>query len=1136
MTGALSGQSWPGIDEIVDAYETARALGDPADLEVFLPPPDHPEYLAILCELIRVDLEHCWRDGCPHRLDHYRGRFPELFQHRRFVQEIAFEEFRLRRQAGEDPSPLEYRRRYGADTLDWPSSFLESLECESVEHNSAPDDLLPPGGDIAGDVAKAATAYCEYRQGQIGDEAGLDAAFSSRGIAPAPAELFRDLSRGDPRAADRLARAMTGLPTVGGTFLGFRLESELGRGAFGRVYLARQGDLAGRPVALKISADVLGETHALAQLRHTNIVPIYSVHRSGPLQAVCMPYLGSWTFADILQELRQNPTLPDSGAGLLSTRRRRSSASGPRPSSSCEGDNTDRSGTSASGDKRGDAHLPRPPEIRAMTQLKHIGELGYVQAVLWLAARVADGLAHAHERGILHRDLKPANILLGDDGEPLLLDFNLAADTKLRSHASAAMIGGTLPYMAPEHLEALNGGSRTPDARSDLYSLGVILFELLTGRPPFPIHAGPVREILPRMIAERLGSPPPLRPWNVRVSPAVESIVRQCLHPDPAHRYRSARDLHEDLQRQLDARPLKHAPEPSLRERLDKWARRHSRLASMTTVALIVAGLLAVVTTVFLLRQRRLSRLEAADFAHQVTTEVSQADFLLGSRDAPPGQIEEGLALCRHVVAHYRVLDDPAWSKRPAVALLPAGDRDRLRREIGHLLLLDARALAWQAEAAADPARRAERLGLAARLNERAGAALGEDAPSRALLLQQSDLARLAGREDEARRLRLEAVAIPPRTTADRYWDILDRLDRRGRPDKPVAVGQRREIMAALQDISRGDLQNFVNYLLLGNCYVRLGQLNAAISCYSTGIALRPDLPWAYVNRGLAHLDIRDSPGALADFDRVIALRPDMVEAYINRAVARMGIGDFSGAVADLDRALERPDAPVQALFRRATARERLGDRDGAARDRAEGLRRRPDDELSWIFRGLARLQDDPEGALSDFDAALSINPRSKSALENKAFVLAERLGRPEEAIRVYDTTLLHHPDDAKAVGPRGVYHARLGRREAALSDARAALALGDQAPTAQEQAFTIYQVAGIFALTSRQQPEDRREALRLLALALRKDASWLRVLPGDHDFDPIRDRPEFRELLRAFTVVDQAMSPVQQALAREKR
>ena len=739
-------------------------------------------------------------------------------------------------------------------------------------------------------------------------------------------------------------------------------------------------------------------------------------------------------------------------------------------------------------------------------------------------------------RGILHRDLKPANILLGDDGEPLLLDFNLAADTKLRSHASAAMIGGTLPYMAPEHLEALQDGVRTPDARSDLYSLGVILFELLTGRQPFPVHTGPAREILPRMIAERLASPPSLRTWNARVSPAVESIVRHCLHPDPAHRYRSARELHEDIQRQLEDLPLKHAPEPSLRERLGKWARRHRRQTSMTTLVLLAAGLLAAVTGGFVVRQRHLARLEAADSSHRLAAQVRHAEYLLGSRDAPPGQIEEGIALCRRTLAHYAVLDDPSWTARPAVALLPAGDRDRLRQDIGHLLLIDARAVTWQAESAADPARRAECLERASHLIDRSGAILGESVPSRALLLQRSDLARLAGREDDASRLRQQALSVPPRTTADRYWDVLDRIDHRGHPGDPAALRRRQEILTRLQDISRGGPQNFVDNLLLGHCYVRLGQLQAAISCYSSGIALQPDLPWAYVCRGLAHLDIRDYPGALADFDRVIAMRPDMVEAYINRAMARMGIGDFSGAITDLDRALEHPDAPVHAWFRRATARVRLGDRDGAVRDRAEGLRLRPDDEMSWIFRGLARLNDEPEGALSDFDAALAINRRSKSALENKAFVLAERLGRAEEAIRVYDTTLLYHPDDLKAVGPRGVYHARLGRREAALADARAALALAELAPIAQDQSFTIYQVAGIYALTSRQQPDDRREALRLLALALRKDASWLRVLPDDHDFDSIRNRPEFHELLRAIAVVDQALAPAPQPSGQEKR
>jgi tetratricopeptide (TPR) repeat protein len=619
-----------------------------------------------------------------------------------------------------------------------------------------------------------------------------------------------------------------------------------------------------------------------------------------------------------------------------------------------------------------------------------------------------------------------------------------------------------------------------------------------------------------------------LRPQNAKVSPAVESIVRHCLHPDLENRYRSARELHEDLQRQLDDLPLKHAPEPSLGERLGKWARRHQRLTSMTTIVLLAAGLLAALSASFLVRQRRLAGLEAADSSRRLTAEVRQAEYLLGSRDAPSAEIEEGIALCRGILARYAVLDDPSWNARPAVALLRAQDRDRLDRDLGHLLLLDARAVTWQAESATNPARRAERLEFASSLLDRAGSILGDSTLSRAMLLQRSELARLAGHEDEAQRLRQKAETVPPGTNTDRYWDILDQIDHRGLSGEPGALHQRQEIMAGLQDISRGGPQNFVDNLLLGHCYVRLGQLHAAISCYSSGIALQPDLPWAYVCRGLAHLDLRDYPGALGDFDRVIALRPDMVEAYINRAVARMGLGDFAGAVADLDGALEHPYAPVQALFRRAAARERLGDRAGAAQDRVEALRRHPDDELSWIFRGLARLKDNPEGALSDFDSALAINPRSKSALENKAFVLAERLSRPEEAIRVYDTTLMHHPDDAKAVGPRGVYHARLGRRDAALSDAHAALALVDLAPTAQEQAFTIYQVAGIFALTSRQEPGDCREALRLLALALRKDASWSRELPGDHDFDAIRDRPEFQDLLRAMAVVDQATAPSQ--------
>src|SRR4051794_37187123 len=314
------------------------------------------------------------------------------------------------------------------------------------------------------------------------------------GLEDGPAELESD--------------GPTPLPEVGSEFLGFRLIGELGRGAFGRVYLARQGDLASRPVALKVATDLFDESQTLAQLQHTHIVPIYSMHRVGPLRAVCMPYLGSTTLRDVYQDLEDRGTLPVSGRGLLGALRPRRDGSGP------------------------------PEGASPSNTSRHLEGLTYVQAVLWMASRLASGLAHSHERGILHRDLKPANILLTDEGQPMLLDFNLSADLKLRRGGAA--IGGTSYYMSPEHLDAHRGGRGPVDARSDIYPLGIILHELLTGRQPFAMPAGAPGEIFDRLIEDRLGPPPPLRPWNRAVTPAVESIVHHCLEPDPDDRYRTA--------------------------------------------------------------------------------------------------------------------------------------------------------------------------------------------------------------------------------------------------------------------------------------------------------------------------------------------------------------------------------------------------------------------------------------------------------------------------------------------------------------------------------------------------------------------------------------------------------------------
>ncbi len=121
-------------------------------------------------------------------------------------------------------------------------------------------------------------------------------------------------------------------------------------------------------------------------------------------------------------------------------------------------------------------------------QLQSFEDMTYTHSVLRMAKKIASALAYSHQRGIIHRDLKPANILIADDGEPMLLDFNLSQDQSTQALNREQLVGGTLPYMSPEQLASLDEQtSQSGDARSDLYSFGIILYELLAGKPPFPV-------------------------------------------------------------------------------------------------------------------------------------------------------------------------------------------------------------------------------------------------------------------------------------------------------------------------------------------------------------------------------------------------------------------------------------------------------------------------------------------------------------------------------------------------------------------------------------------------------------------------------------------------------------------------
>lgn len=351
----------------------------------------------------------------------------------------------------------------------------------------------------------------------------------------------------------------------------FRIEKLLGAGGVSRVFLATQLSLD-RKVALKVTAESDEDTSAgnegrtMAAFSHPHIVPVFAEERIGRLRLLAMEYVDGPALSGFLDASRDR----FHGSGIRKIATRSDALSVIREL--CLQPLADEN------DQRRDGVSCR-------------------DFLCGMFRDLARALAAAAAKGVFHSDVKPANILLTRDGKAMLADFNVSLRQE-SDDGRSPQVGGTLLYMSPEQLGILTGSETDVrlDERSDIYSLGLVLFEALTGSWPFlegNVAADPVAAS-GQLQASRLSSSIEFPSGNKWLTPGLRSIVEKCLAPQPDNRYQSADELAEDLDRFLTHRSLKTAIDPSLFERTANWIKRSPARAILVATVVGTVSLLVL--------------------------------------------------------------------------------------------------------------------------------------------------------------------------------------------------------------------------------------------------------------------------------------------------------------------------------------------------------------------------------------------------------------------------------------------------------------------------------------------------------------------------------------------------------------
>ncbi len=537
-------QSAHGSTTVVSLFQDAWCQGQRPSVEDYWQG-EAGASVETLIHLVKVDLKHRFLHGEQPRATEYFQKFPFLYQDKDFATSVVYEEYCLNREVGFPVDTDQFCQRYDR----YHDSIHELLRIHDefdLECEFAPDDSLQQSiasllngsvvmrqrhvdrPDHIG-VVPDRTLEDTERVGALGVGLGVSA-IEQTYLDLSTSDGVKDQHRSGP---DRSTQAPVIYPEPGETFQDLRIVREIGRGGSSRVYEAQQIDVGDRQVVLKVFAKKGQESHMLGKLNHEHVMPIlYTLAEpTRNLFGLCMPFREGRPLDEILAQLEP-----------VEERDPRSFWVGCQIST-------------------------RDVEVHAANESSTQGWRGfpsdgdYEAAVAWVVAKLARALAHAHASKVLHCDVKPANILITRDHGPQLMDFNLSRDLRADRSDVIRFRGGTLPYMSPEQLfamivegdEAAQDGRTTQiDERTDIYALGLVFREMLTGlRPLVPsIHTSLERTIAyMAMLRSRRPEPIP------SVEGPIREILDRCLDPEPSQRYCSATELADDLELLLESVP-----------------------------------------------------------------------------------------------------------------------------------------------------------------------------------------------------------------------------------------------------------------------------------------------------------------------------------------------------------------------------------------------------------------------------------------------------------------------------------------------------------------------------------------------------------------------------------------------------